>query len=113
MKYMITVEFTMATGNRYREDPSMRRELEALFERTRPESLYVGLIRRVVYMVVDTEDPAVLGDIHTTLTHLADAAPECHPVVPGAHFVKLSNQLAEAHDPPPASAGGSESPATG
>ena len=99
MKYMITVEFTMETGNRYRDDPAMRRELEALFERTKPETLYVGLIKRVIFMVVDTEEPAVLGDIHTTLTHLADAAPECHPVVPGAHFVQLSNTLAEAAHP--------------
>ena len=96
MKYMVTVRFGIESGNRYRDDPAMRRELEALFERVGPEELYIGLTRRDVYMVVDTEDPAVLGDIHTTLAHLADAAPDCQPIVKGEDFVRLSNALADA-----------------
>ena len=95
MRYAITVEFPVEQGNRYREEPAMRRELEALFERVGPEALYVGLMRRVIFMVVDTEEPSVLGDIQTTLSHLAGVAPTCDPVVPGTDFVRLSNQLAE------------------
>ena len=92
---MVTVTFPLAIGNRYRDDPSMRHQLEALFERAEPESLYVGLTQRDIYMVVDTEDPARLGDIHTTLAHIAGAAPAFHPVVPGEEFARLSNALAE------------------
>ena len=99
MKYMVTVRFGLEAGNRYRDDPSMRRELEALFERIDAEALYVGVTRRDVYMVVDTEDPKVLGDIHTTLSHLAEAAPDCQPVLAGEDFVRISNNLAgEAAD---------------
>jgi hypothetical protein len=92
---MITVEFPVAVGNRYRDDPSMRRELAALFERVQPESLYVGLMRRVIYMCVDTETPEVLGDIHMALANIAEAEPTCEPVVPGKTFVVISNELSE------------------
>jgi len=95
MKYTFSVEFTVEAGNRYRDDRAMRDELEQLFERCRPESLYVGLTRRVIFLTVDTEDPALLGDIHSTLAHLAEAAPQCDPVVGAADFVRISTALAD------------------
>lgn len=49
---MVTVEFPVEVGNRYRDDPSMRQELAARFERVQPESLDVGLMQRVIYMCV-------------------------------------------------------------
>ena len=95
MKYMFSVEFTIEAGNRYRDDRAMREELEALFDRCQPEALYVGLTRRVVFLTVDTEEPALLGDIHSTLARLAEAAPQCDPVVSAPDFVRISTALAE------------------
>ncbi|MNC93681.1 hypothetical protein D3C83_103630 [compost metagenome] len=51
-------------------------------------------MRRLVYMVVNTEDPAVLADIFVTLVNLTGVTPEVYPVAPGDQFVRLSNQLA-------------------
>src|SRR5262245_42637556 len=95
MKYLFTVEFPVAIGNRYRQDPAMRAELEQLFERIPHEALYVGLTRRVLFLTVDTEEPAVLADIQSTLSHVAETAPDCVPVVTGDRFVTVSRALAE------------------
>jgi len=75
----------------------MRQELAALFERVKPETVYVTLMNRIIYMVVDTETPEVLGDIHMALTHIAEVEPTCEPVVPGPSFVTISNELSELH----------------
>jgi hypothetical protein len=92
---MITVTFPVEVGNRFRDSPTMRNEIAALFERVQPEQVYVTLMNRIIYMVVDTETPEVLGDIHMALANIAEAEPTCEPVVPGPTFTKISNELSE------------------
>jgi len=45
-------------------------------------------------MIINTEDPAVLGVVKTTCSHLAESIPEFHPANTVEEHVNLSNASA-------------------
>ena len=60
MKYLFTLENTQETQEKMLENiEKVKKEITELIEQTKPEAMYFSTIRRLIFLVINVEDPHV------------------------------------------------------
>ena len=81
MRYVVHAEVPAEIGNRLEREGDPFSKLTPIFDRFKPESVYFGMARRELFIVVTLNEPMELGELTVSLCQLLGAYPNIHPVI--------------------------------
>ena len=84
MRYMVRFEASIEGGGKVDRSaggagPAIGRILELL----KPETFYVSVFKREIFMIVNSDDPAMLSEAAHAIQLVAGANPEVTPIMTG------------------------------
>jgi hypothetical protein len=84
MRYMIRFEATAEAGTKVDHSPGgPGAAIGKILEIFKPESVYVSVFKRELFMVVSSDDPALLSEGAHAIALIAGGVPEVTPVLTG------------------------------
>lgn len=95
MRYMVHAEIPAEVGNRLEKEGDPLATLGEVLERWKPESVYLGIARCQLFMVVDLTDSMDLAELTLTITHLFGEYPSIHPVMTPSDFQANPDRIQE------------------
>jgi hypothetical protein len=89
MRYMIRFEVTAAAGEKIDRSAGPGQAIGKLLELLKPEAFYVSVFKRELFIVVDNNDPAVLGEAAHIIQLIGGTSPEVTPVMSGEETMRV------------------------
>jgi len=94
MKFHVTIEVTPAQGTKMDALPGGPGPMIGhLVQRFRPESFYVALDRRAMFLVIDFPGEKEMGEFMAYVSSRWDTYPEMTPVVAGSEFGAIAGHI--------------------
>ncbi|HTM43746.1 MAG TPA: DUF3303 family protein [Polyangiaceae bacterium] len=107
MRYLIRFEASLEAGSKIDRRPGgPGPAIGTILELAKPETFFVSVTRRELYMVVNTDDAALLGEIVHVIMMIGDCNPEVTPVMTGDDAMKILPGVIERSSKAAAALGG-------
>lgn len=90
MRYMVRFEASIEAGGKIdRSAAGAGGAIGKILELLKPEVFYVSVFKRELFLVVNSDDPAVLSEAAHLIQLLAGSNPEVTPVMTGEETMKI------------------------
>ena len=90
MKYMVELSVDAQTGNELEAQPGGPGPVVGrLLDRFKPESVYMTMTERKIYMVVDLDDAVSTAELMIAGAKLSGSYPKFTPVISGSDFPEV------------------------
>jgi hypothetical protein len=90
MRYLIRFEASIEAGGKVdRSKGGPGAAIGSILELAKPETFYVSVIRREMFMIVNTEDVAMLSELTHAIQLIAGCNPEVTPIMTSDEAMKV------------------------
>jgi hypothetical protein len=90
MRYLIRFEASMEAGGKVdRSKGGPGAAIGSILELAKPETFYVSVFRRELFMIVNTDDMAMLSELAHTIELVAGSNPEFTPIMTSDEAMKM------------------------